>query len=284
MTDDPLFSVIVTTWRPTHFLDEALKTIFAQTVQDFEVVLIVDGGDKIPEVPDDPRIKVVHRRFNGGFAAALNTALEHVRGRYLTVLDDDDLYADNRLELGLRGMARAPIAVCWRGNPNTGKVGRNRVLEGNVHDTILESPIPTLGQTTIRRDVMLSFDERCRNSSDVEWWIRMSAEHPVTTEPHVGLWLRRHEGRTSHNVESRFRSRTFIYEKHREYFGAHPRAAARFLERTSYFALAAGHREAARAYLVQALRLRPRVGTLLRLVRAWLPVPRREPGTTQSSP
>ena len=278
-----MFSVIMTTWRPTPFLPQALNTVFSQTIQDFEIVLVVDGGDMTPEVPDDSRLRVIRREVNGGFAAAINTALEHARGRFIAVLDDDDLYAHDRLELGLRGMERAPIAICWRGNPNTGKVGRNRVLEGYVHDTILESPIPTLGQTTIRRDVMDRLDERCRNSSDVEWWIRMTAKQPVTTEPRVGLWLRRHEGRTSHNVESRFRSRTFIYEKHREYFDAHPRAAARFLERTSYFALAAGRREAARAYLIRALKLRPGIGTALRLVRAWLPAPRREPGTTQSS-
>ena len=284
MTDGPLFSVIVTTWRPTAFLREALDTIFAQTIQDFEIILVVDGGDSVPELPDDPRLRMVRREVNGGFPAALNTGLEQVRGRYITVLDYDDLYAHDRLELGLRGMDRAPVAICWRGNPNTGKVGRNRVLEGRVHDEILESPIPTLGQTTIRRDAMLTLDERFRNSSDVDWWIRMSAEHPVTTEPHVGLWLRRHEGRQSHNVESRFRSRTLIYEKHRDYFESHPRAAARFLERTSYFALAAGRREAARAYLMRALRLRPRFSTALRLARAWLPAPRREPGTTQPSP
>ncbi len=93
------------------------------------------------------------------------------------------------------------MAVCWRGNPNTGKVGRNRILEGRVHDTILDAPIPTLGQTTVRRDVMFGFDESFRNSSDVDWWIRISAVHYVTTEPHVGLWLRRHEGRMSHHVD-----------------------------------------------------------------------------------
>ena len=283
MSDTPLFSVLITTWRPTPFLAEALNTVFAQTIQDFEIVLVVDGGE-VPDVPEDPRVRVVRREVNGGYPAALNTGLEHVRGRFITVLDDDDLYAHDRLELGLRGMERAPIAICWRGNPNTGKVGRNRVLEGHVHDTILDSPIPTLGQTTIRREVIGNFDERCRNSSDVDWWIRSSVEHTVTTEPRVGLWLRRHEGRTSHNVESRLRSRTFIYEKHRDYFDAHPTAAARFLERNSYFALAAGRRDAARAYLVKALRAKPRVGTTLRLVRAWLPAQRREPGTTQPFP
>ena len=287
MSEDPLFSVIMTTWRPTPFLAEALGTVFAQTIQDFEIVLVVDGGQKPSGLPDDSRLRVFRREINGGFPTTLNTALEHVRGRYLTVLDHDDLYSHDRLEWGLRGMERAPIAICWRGNPGTGKVGRNRLLEGYVHDAILESPIPTLGQTTVRRDVMLSFDERLRNSSDVDWWIRMSARHPVTTEPHVGLWLRRHDARISHNVESRFRSRTLIFDKHRDYFEKHPRSAARFLERTSYFALRAGHRETARAYLIQALKLRPRLGTMMRLVRARLPAPQRGPEAaeeTASSP
>ena len=281
---DPLFSVIMTTWRRTPFLREALDSVFAQSIQDFELVLVVDGGEHPSGLPDDERLRVVVRKENGGYPAALNTAREHVRGTYVAVLDDDDLYEPDRLEMGLRGMKRAPIAICWRGNPNTGRVGRNRVLEGDVHDVILDSPIPTLGQTTVKREIMLGFDERLRNSADVDWWLRMTPNHPMTTEPRVGLWLRRHDARSSWNFESRFRSRTLIYEKHRDYFEEHPRAAARFLERTSYFALFAGHKREAREYLRRALKFHPRGGTMLRLVRASLPARRRGPDTTRSSP
>lgn len=279
----PLFSVIMTTWRRTPFLREALDSLFAQTIKDFEIVLVVDGGEP-PSLPDDSRLRVVVREQNGGYPAALNTGLDHIRGRYVTVLDDDDLYEPDRLESGLRSMERAPIAICWRGNPGTGLVGTNRILEGNVHDVILDAPIPTLGQTTVRREIMLGFDERLRNSADVDWWLRMTPDHSVTTEPRVGLWLRRHDARNSWNFESRFRSRTLIYEKHRAYFETHPRAAARFLVRTSYFALHAGHRRHARDYLRRALRFHPRGGTMLRLVRASLPVRSNGRGTTRSSP
>ncbi len=278
-----MFSVIVTTYGRSAFIDAALESLFAQTIQDFEVVLVVDGGEVPTGLTDDSRLRVVRRETNGGFPAALNTGLEQIRGRYVTVLDDDDLYARDRLELGLRGMERAPVAICWRGNPSTGKVGANRMLEGFVHDTILDRPIPTLGQTTVRREAMLTFDERCRNSADVEWWIRMSAHHPVTTEPQVGLWLRRHDSRNSLNFESRYRSRTLIYQKHRDYFESHPNAEGRYLERTAYFARMTGHPKSARNYLWRALRVRPRFGTLLRFMRAWLPVRQRESGTTQLS-
>ncbi len=284
MSEAPLFSVVITTWRNTPFLKEALDSVFAQSIQDFEIVLVVDGVTPPADLPEDPRLRLVVREVNGGFPAALNTAREQVRGRYVAVLDDDDFYEPDRLELGLRGMERAPVAICWRGNPNTGRVGRNRVLEGNVHDVILDAPIPTLGQTTVRREVLLDFDERLRNSCDVDWWIRMSAEHQVTTEPKVGLWLRRHDARNSRNFAPRFRARALIYDKHRAYFDAHPRAAARFLERTSYFALVSGQRREAREYLRRALRLRPKPMTMLRLVRACLPALRRGSGTTQSSP
>ena len=283
MTDSPLFSVIVTTFGRETFLSEALGSVFAQTIEDFEVVLVVDGGEVPSAIPDDPRLRVVRREVNGGVAAALNTGLGVVRGRYVTVLDDDDLYTEDRLELGLRGMERAPIAICWRANPDTGKAGRNRVLEGLVHDVILERPIPTMGQTTVVREAMLPFDERLRSSSDVDWWIRATSKHPVTTEPHVGLWLRRHEGRISLDLESRYRSRSLIYEKHQDYFESRPKVAARYLQRNSSFALAAGYADLARRDLWRAFKMRPTPGTALRLMRASLPASPRASDTGRGS-
>jgi glycosyltransferase involved in cell wall biosynthesis len=280
----PLFSVIVTTHGPGRYLPQALDSLRAQTVQDFECVLVVDGGDLRSDIRDDLRLRIVRRKENGGYAAALNTGLANARGKYVAVLDHDDLYTPERLELGLRGMSRAPLAVCWRANASTGKAGRNRTLEGYVHDEILERPIPTLGQTTVLRATALPFDERLRNCSDVEWWLRMSERCLVTTEPKVGLLLRRHDERTSRNIARRVHSRALIFESHRKYFEEHPNAAARFLERNGSLARGAGYPDLARHYLWQALRIRPKPTTFLRLMRAVLSFPRRAAYTTQPSP
>jgi glycosyltransferase involved in cell wall biosynthesis len=281
---DPLFSVVVTTHGAARFLPEALESLFAQTVQDFECIIVVDGGRMPSNIPTDPRVRVVYREVNGGYPAALNTGLKHARGSYLTVLDHDDLFTPERLELGLEGMKRTPLAVCWRANPGTGKAGRNRILEGFVHDVILDRPIPTLGQTTALRTAVLPFDERLRNCSDVEWWLRMSQRCEVATEPKVGLMLRRHQHRTSLNVGSRVLARALIFDKHEDYFRLHPRAAARFLERNGSLARTAGYYDLARRDLWRALRLRPKPTTLLRLMRAALGSGQRSPDTSPSSP
>ena len=253
-SSDPLFSVVMPTFNRPRLLAEALRSLLAQTVDDFECIVVNDGHVPV-ELPDDERFHLIDGRGGRGPAAAMNVALDRARGTFVTFLDDDDAYVPRRLDLGLAGVRRAPLAICWRANHATGVPGRNRRLEGWVNDVILDSSPPFLGQATIVRSRAPRFDERLRHAVDVEWWIRCTREVPVTTVPQVGFLFRRHEGRQSTNAELRFVNRLLIYELHRDYFERYPRAAARFHRRTGGFARDAGRHEEARMHFSAAFRL-----------------------------
>lgn len=97
----PLVSVVISTYNRAHLLSDTIHSIQAQTVQDFEVVVVDDGSSddtaEVVKALDDPRIRYVHQD-NAGVAAARNRGVAESIGHYVAVLDDDDIALPWRLE------------------------------------------------------------------------------------------------------------------------------------------------------------------------------------------
>ena len=93
-------------------LDEAIRSVLEQDLLDrdesIEIIVVDDGSkDETPAtVRRYPSVKYV-RQDNAGTAAALNTALEHTRGRLFAFLDQDDIWAPNKLGASTRCDAQA---------------------------------------------------------------------------------------------------------------------------------------------------------------------------------
>lgn len=98
----PFVSIGLTTFDRPELLRETLRSILAQTFDDYEVVI----GNDNPASPlssdrvglSDPRLRFVNHPENLGELGNMNRLLEIGRGRYFTWLADDDLYAPRFLE------------------------------------------------------------------------------------------------------------------------------------------------------------------------------------------
>lgn len=99
----PLVTVIVRTRDRPALLGEALASLRAQTLRDFETVVVADGGarpadETLGSSPGVAGLELIHRPPPHGRARALNAGLEAARGRFIAYLDDDDLYRPEHLE------------------------------------------------------------------------------------------------------------------------------------------------------------------------------------------
>jgi glycosyltransferase involved in cell wall biosynthesis len=100
----PLVSVVLPTRDREHLVGGAVESILAQTLGDLELLVVDDGStDDTQEVlashaRGDQRVRVLRVGTPGGCNAARNHALSQVRGRYVAMLDDDDLALPQRLE------------------------------------------------------------------------------------------------------------------------------------------------------------------------------------------
>lgn len=98
MSDAPRVSVIVPVYNAGDYLDEALRSVAAQTYRDHEVVVVDDGSTDartravLDAAAGRPGVHV-HRTENRGPAHARNLAIERARGAYILPLDADDYLA-----------------------------------------------------------------------------------------------------------------------------------------------------------------------------------------------
>jgi CDP-glycerol glycerophosphotransferase len=105
----PRVSVVVPVYNVEAYLDECLRSVLNQTVDDLEVVVVDDGStDDSLQVAErhaerDRRIKLV-RQANGGLGQARNTGVEAAEGEFLSFVDSDDRLPPEALELLLTAL------------------------------------------------------------------------------------------------------------------------------------------------------------------------------------
>ncbi|MET8585973.1 glycosyltransferase [Streptomyces collinus] len=96
-----LVATVIATHRRPAELRAAVRSALAQTVRD-QVVVVVDDGAGLPELPDDPRLFAVSLARNTGVAGVVrNVGIRLTRSRYVAFLDDDNLWEPDHLERAL---------------------------------------------------------------------------------------------------------------------------------------------------------------------------------------
>jgi len=95
-------------------LEDAVRSVFAQSVTDWELILIDDGStdgslDLVQRIRD-PRVRVVSDGVNRGLAARLNQIAGMAAGQYLARLDGDDMMHPQRLQRQIAALRSNPGA------------------------------------------------------------------------------------------------------------------------------------------------------------------------------
>lgn len=191
------------------YLRRALDSMMAQTMADFEAVIVNDGvRDESYDVlreyaARDSRIKLIENERNLGLPASLNKALAVCRGKYIARMDTDDIcypdrlalqtaYMDSHPEVMFAGAwadlfeedERHPVAQ-WRPVMCPREEHRIRLLFSG--EPLLIHPTVIFRASFLREHgLRYSEDPRYRYAEDYEFWTRCAdrgeagiLEHPV---------------------------------------------------------------------------------------------------------
>ena len=110
----PLVSVVMLTYKRADIVPEAIESILNQTYKNFELIILNDGSpDNTDDViagylKKDSRISYYKNDKNRGIAYSRNRVTALAKGKYVAIMDDDDISLPNRLEKQVDFMEKNP--------------------------------------------------------------------------------------------------------------------------------------------------------------------------------
>lgn len=208
----PRVSIIIPTYNSAKFLPATLESVFQQTFQDYEIILIDDGStDNTREVlvPYQSRIRYLYQE-NQERSAARNYGLLLAQGELIAFLDSDDLWLPHKLERQVQVMNEHPEVILAFsqaryidpvGNPTAfcgewldGKPVKDIEIRSFFEDFAQGNVVYGGGSTALVRKEVIEkaggFDPAITHGEDWDLWWRISTLGPFAYIPEPLIYYR----------------------------------------------------------------------------------------------
>lgn len=200
-----MFSIIIPLFNKVQYIEKSLLSVFNQSFQVFELIIIDDGStdgsaevaeDIIEKEPESVRKRIsLIRQQNRGVSVTRNSGVERAKNSYITFLDADDWWDERYLEkmkwlidtypnAGIYGSSYFKVK---KGEFIRAKIGvEDDFVHGiinyfQVYSKTLWMPLTSIS-TVVRKDVffqMRGFKPNLKLGEDFDLWLRIAAELPA---------------------------------------------------------------------------------------------------------
>ena len=187
----PEISVIIPTYNRASMVVEAVESVLAQEVVDFELIVIDDGSTDETEA----RLSIYgsslkyYQQENKGVSSARNRGLELSTAPLVAFLDSDDLWLPSKLKIQHNYMAEHPeIQVCqteeiwWRNGRRVNPKKHHEKPSGDIFQRSLDLCLVSPSAVMMRRELFEKvgyFDEELPMAEDYDLWLRVAVDNPV---------------------------------------------------------------------------------------------------------
>jgi len=210
MDMQPLVSVIMPAYNAEKYISEAIESIVSQSYGNWELIIVEDGSrDSTLEVIKsfkDERIILLENDFNRGIAYSTNRGIDRSQGKYIALLDDDDIALPKRLQLQVDYLESHPeIDILGGRSINIDKEG-NQIKKGNAPRNNPKYIKAVLlfrcmdfrnGTAMIRKEFIvknnLRYQEDCYGMQDYKFYIDSSKVGKISTIDEYLLKYRFHD-------------------------------------------------------------------------------------------
>ncbi len=190
----PLFSVVIPAYNAAAFIRQTLQSIYAQTEQDYEIIVVNDGSsdntESLLQQEIDPRLRVITQP-NGGECNARNRGVREARGTYVAFLDCDDAWLPNHLALARRFFEQNPSIDWFSTKPErTPNISPSDLMARNIENLpfwginwFLEGDEQTSSSSAVLRRAAINsqdlFPDGVRMFGDGIGWSRFAMQHRI---------------------------------------------------------------------------------------------------------
>ena len=220
----PAVSIITPFLNAEPYLAQAIDSVRAQTVADWELILVDDGSSDgsaaiaSAAATGDTRIRfLVNSGRNHGAAAARNYGISAAKADFVAFLDADDLFEPDKLEADLRAFEKSPEAAMvygptlwwFPGSERNNWAERMGNLAGRLHappDLVgrvmlrQRGNVPCTCSILVRRDALNAvggFEETFRLYEDQTLLVKLMLRYPVFVRNEPKSRYRQHAASTS---------------------------------------------------------------------------------------
>ncbi len=280
----PRVSVVMAACDAADHLREAVDSIRAQTLDDFELIVIDDGSrDETPAIlhgvaTAEPRLRIV-RQENRGLVAALNRGLELARAPLVARMDADDIAHPSRLERQVEFLDAHPECVAlgsrvmlvdpegWPLRTSCDALEHAGIDAAHMQGRGGEicHPAAMLRASAVRK--VGGYDPAMVHAEDIDLFLKLAEVGQLANHPHVLLRYRMHTRAIGfrHRVEQAERTLEAVRRAHQRRGLAEPaprsvKAAptrAGVHEKWAWWALRGGQVRSARKHALAAVRHAP---------------------------
>lgn len=283
-----LVSVIIPTHNRAALLPRAVRSVLAQTFQDFEIIVVDDGTESVTPILknfDDTRIHYIKNEGRHGGGAARNRGIKEARGEFVAFLDDDDEWLPEKLERQVQILQQHPEAVASFSGVRALKedgaflyehgIGRSGVVYP-LEET-LARPFIWTSALVVRRDTLLKelFDESLPKNQEWDLEIRLLTHGSFAAVPDVLVVLHvlgddAHLGGAK-NVGNIASATSALIAKHSALYTKYPKAREHVLLRLGALCASMGAFPNSRNAYRRAWQIRP--SNVRALVKSFVPYP-----------
>jgi GT2 family glycosyltransferase len=228
----PAVSIVLPAFNRLDLLRRAIESVFAQTSQDWELI-VADDGSALPTRDylrsiQDSRVRVLWLEHCGNPAAVRNAAIGAARAPLVAFLDSDDWWTPHKLTMQVAAMARTPqrawsytrvFVVDVDGRLVVNPTMREwRPLEGSIVEALLRIDAlvatPTVMVTRELLERVGGFDAEQEFGEDYDMWIRLAlaSEAGAVAEPLA--YVRVHRDHYSADHLGVYRGWMRLYQKY----------------------------------------------------------------------
>jgi glycosyltransferase involved in cell wall biosynthesis len=199
----PFFTVIIPLYNKESFVENAVKSILAQTFQDFEIIIVEDVSTDnskavvLPFLSD--KIRLIQHKKNKGLSASRNTGIQNASAHFVTFLDADDTWKPNYLEKTHQLIQQFPEAKLFATNyeelyqnnmviipKNKAFPSKENVLVPDFFESSLGKPIYCSCSVAIEKSVFETvgyYDESLTFGEDIDFNIRANSQFKLAYSP-----------------------------------------------------------------------------------------------------
>ncbi len=225
----PLVSIVMANYNGLRYIEAALQSALAQSLRNIEVIVADDAStdgsaDLVAAIASaDARVRLLRAPVNGGSGVARNLCLDAVRGRWIAVMDSDDLMHPYRLERLVAAAERdgadiaaddllifdenpaVAVATCLRGNDAASAFWVTAA--DYVHANTLFSGAQSLGylkpliRSSLIADNAHRYDPTLRIAEDYDFILRLLVRGArLRVYPELLYFYRKHSQSVSHRL------------------------------------------------------------------------------------